>query len=116
MTREGREIMETLRVGDVTPEDDAFETVTDAIEDIFAGGFFAVEPDTQQIHRAAGQHEDFPIPAGSGLDHRIETAIAGKNDQTRYVSVFEFTGGRKIIGWKFNPSFFAKTVSGQRLI
>ena len=35
MTREGREIMETLMVEDVTPEDDAFENVTDAIEDIF---------------------------------------------------------------------------------
>ena len=36
MTREDREIMETLMVEDVTPEDDAFENVTDAIEDIFA--------------------------------------------------------------------------------
>ena len=36
MTRENREIMETLMVEDVTPEDDAFENVTDAIEDIFA--------------------------------------------------------------------------------
>ena len=75
-----------------------------------------MEPDTQQVHRAAGQHEDFPIPAGSGLDHRIETAIAGKNDQTRYVSVFEFTGGRKIIGWKFYPSIFAETVGSEGLI